>query len=148
MSEQIACAEAVGAAGRQRDDEHADGPHIGGDEQPEQRDTRVAHPAGTQLGQRGGEEQRHQYEGRRCEEQPRPPRKVDDAPALRLVPHREADEQRDVHQQDDHRLCPRLAQNPAVARLQRAVAHMSDVAAGGAWTMAAWSVAASASDSR
>ena len=69
-------------------------------------------------------------------------------PALRLVDHREAREQRDVERQDDHRLGARLAQNPAVARVQRAAAHMSGVAAGGACTTAACSAAASASESR
>ena len=137
-----------GAAARERDDEHADGDHVGGDQQPEQRDARVAHPPGLSSASGAARSSDHQHEGRRREQQPRPPREVDDAPALRLVHHREAGEQRDVQRQDDDRLGARLAQHPAVARVQRAAAHMSGVVAGGACTTAAWSAAASVSESR
>ena len=64
-------------------------------------------------------------EGGGGEQQPHPPRKVDDVPALRPVEGRETSEQRHVNGQDEHRLGPCLALGPADARVAAQIIQIS-----------------------
>ena len=57
MSEQLAGAQTRGVAPYEGGEEDPDGDPIGGDQESEQRDARISHPSGAQLGERRGEQQ-------------------------------------------------------------------------------------------